>query len=148
VATGEAWRRDMLEKLLGSAAVVQQALESFRADPALGLVGPGGHVVPSSHYWERNAARVTELAGRMGVDAKGVEFRYVAGSMFWARVAALAPVLELGLREADFEPEPAPADGDVSHALERLFSLASKKAGFTVGETQNPAGTTVKDFAP
>jgi lipopolysaccharide biosynthesis protein len=105
-------------------------------------------VVPSSHYWERNATRVTELAARMGVDVKGVEFRYVAGSMFWARVAALTPLLSLGLAERDFEPEPAPVDGDVSHALERCFPLAALKAGFTVGESANAGGTTVKDFAP
>lgn len=151
VPTGEAWRRDMLEKLLGSPDVVEQVIDAFRADASLGIVGPGGHVVPASYYWERNAARVTELASRMGVDvdAKNADFRYVAGSMFWARVAALSPLLALGLSENDFAPEPAPVDGDLSHALERCFPLAARKAGYPgVRETANASARTIRDFAP
>jgi lipopolysaccharide biosynthesis protein len=148
VATGEAWRRDMLEKLLGSEAAVSAVIDAFRADPRLGIVGPGGHVVPSSYYWERNAARVGSLCARMGFDVKGVDFSYVAGSMFWARVAALAPLRRLELSPADFDAEPAPVDGTVAHALERCFPIAARVAGMRVGETANPAGTTVRDFAP
>ena len=148
VATGDAWRRDMLEKVLGSEATVRAIVERFRADPALGIVGPGGHVVPASFYWKRNAEKVAELCDRLGLDVSGVEFRYVAGSMFWARVKALAPLLRLMLRAEDFEPEPAPADGTLAHALERLFPLAARISGLRLDETENPGGTTVRDFAP
>jgi precorrin-6B methylase 2 len=147
VATGEAWRRDMLDKLLGSPEAVQHVLDALRADASIGIIGPGGYIVPSSHYWEHNAERVTELATRMGADAK-TEFHYVAGSMFWARVAALVPLLSLGLREVDFSSEPAPVDGDVSHAIERCIPLAARKAGFTLRETANISAKTVLDFAP
>ena len=47
VPTGEAWRRDMMDKLLGSGATVQRVLAAFHDDPSLGILGPGGHVVPS-----------------------------------------------------------------------------------------------------
>jgi len=145
---GEAWRRDMVAKLLGSPEIAQRIVADFREDPALGMVGPGGHIVPSSYYWTRNEARVRELAERMGLDASGLQFGYVAGSMFWARVAALAPILGLGLRASDFSPEPAPADGELAHALERCFALAAMKAGFALRESANGSGSTVRDFAP
>lgn len=147
VATGEAWRRDMLGKLLGSEADVRAIVERFRADPKLGIVGPGGHVVPGSYYWERNAARVQALAGRMGEATVG-DFRYVAGSMFWARVAALAPLLELNLGPQDFEAEAGAADGTMAHALERCFPIAARVAGMRAAETPNTTGTTIRDFAP
>lgn len=148
VPTGEAWRRDMLGKLLGSEGDVRAIVERFRTDPKLGIVGPGGHVVPGTYYWERNAARVGEFAARMGQPLARPDFQYVAGSMFWVRVGALAPLLSLGLTPADFEAEPAPVDGTAAHALERCFPLAARAAGMAVAETPNPAGTTLRDFAP
>jgi lipopolysaccharide biosynthesis protein len=148
LATGDAWRRDMLDKLLGSEAAVRAIIESFRADATLGIVGPGGHVMPSSYYWERNAVRVEALCDRLGFDVKGAEFSYVTGSMFWARPQAFTPLRLLGLRAGDFEPEPAPVDGTLAHALERCFPIAARIAGMRVGETDNPRGTGVRDFAP
>lgn len=148
---GEAWRRDMLEKLLGSGQVVREIVSSFAADPSLGIVGPAGHVVPSSFFWERNAARVEALCLRMGFDVRAVAFRYVAGSMFWARVDALLPLLHLALRDEEFEAEAGLADGTLAHALERCFPIAAMIGGYRVAETETPAGTTantVLDFAP
>lgn len=148
VPQGDAWRRDMLDKLLGSRRVIGDIVSSFRADPSLGIVGPGGHLVPSSFYWERNAVRVEALCSRMGFNVKHVGFQYVAGSMFWARVEALLPLRRLGLEACEFEEEAGLADGTTAHALERCFPIAARIAGFRVAESANGAGTTVRDFAP
>jgi hypothetical protein len=148
VPTGDAWRRDLLDKLLGSEEAIRVIVWSFRTDPSRGIVGPGGHVVPSSFFWERNAARVEGLGLRMGFDVRGVAFSYVAGSMFWARVEALSPLVRMALREEDFEPEAGLVDATLAHAIERCISIAAKVAGFHVAESANPAGTTVRDFAP
>lgn len=146
--TGEAWRRDMLDKLLGSPMEIVETIAALREDPTLGIVGPGGHVVPSSFYWEPNAANVERLCQRMGRDVSNAPFQYVAGSMFWARVDALLPLRRLGLRDADFELESGQVDGTLAHALERCFPVAASQAGFELRETPNPAHTTVRDFAP
>jgi hypothetical protein len=148
VPRGDAWRRDILDKLLGSEQAVREIVSSFHAHPALGIVAPGGHLVPSSYFWERNAARVEELCLRVGYDVRGVAFDYVAGSMFWARVEALLPLRRLGLRDADFEDEAGLVDGTTAHALERCFPIAARVAGFTIGESANAEGTTLRDFAP
>ena len=145
---GDAWRRDMLDKLLGSERVIRDIVSAFRADPSLGIVGPGGHLVPSSFYWERNAVRVEGLCSRMGCNVKRVGFQYVAGSMFWARVEALLPLHRLGLEANEFEQEAGLADGTTAHALERCFPIAARIAGFRVAESANRAGTNVRDFAP
>jgi hypothetical protein len=151
VPTGEAWRRDMLDKLLGSAQAIGDIVSSFHAHPSLGIVGPAGHVVPSSFFWERNAARVEELSLRMGFDVRGVAFSYVAGSMFWARVAALMPLARIRLHDEDFEVETGLVDGTLAHAIERCFPIAARIGGYRVAETEIPAGATPKtvaDFAP
>ena len=151
LSTGEAWRRDMLDKLVDSEEVIREIVSSFSAHPSLGIVGPAGHVVPSSCYWERNASRVEALGLRMGFDVHGIAFRYVAGSMFWARVDALSPLVGLKLREEDFEAESGLVDGTLAHAIERCFPIAAMIGEYHVAETQVAAGSTVKtvfDFAP
>jgi lipopolysaccharide biosynthesis protein len=151
VPEGDAWRRDMLDKLLGSEQVIREIVSSFRADPSLGMVGPAGHVVPSSFFWERNASQVEEICLRMGFDVRGVAFRYVAGSMFWARVDALLPLLRIALRNEDFEAEAGLVDGTLAHAIERCLPIAARIGGFGVTETEIPAGSVAKtliDFAP
>lgn len=146
--TGEAWRRNMVEKLLGSRETVERIAGRFQRDPKLGILGPGGHVMPSTFFWQRNAARVEALARRMGEELGAEPFRFVAGSMFWARVAALEPLLRLRLRDDEFEPESGADDGTLAHAIERSFPLAARRAGYEISETENTDGLTVVDFAP
>jgi lipopolysaccharide biosynthesis protein len=144
---GNAWRRDMLDKLLGSEQVIRDIVSSFRADPSLGIVGPAGYVVPSSFFWERNAALVEELCLRMGFDVRGVAFAYVAGTMFWARVDALSPLARIALRNEDFEEEVGLVDGTTAHALERCLPIAARVGGFRVAETEIVAGSVARTIA-
>jgi lipopolysaccharide biosynthesis protein len=148
VPGGDAWRRDMMDKLLGSDRVVREIVSSFRALPSLGIVGPGGHLVPSSLFWERNAVRVEALCARMRFDVKGIAFEYVAGSMFWARPEALLPLRRLEMRCDDFENEEGLTDGTTAHAVERCFAVSARIAGFGVAGSANVSGATLHDFAP
>jgi hypothetical protein len=59
--------------------------------------------------------------------------------MFWARAAALRPLLELGLSFSDFPPETAQTDGTLGHAIERLYLYACERAGFGWLKLANPA---------
>lgn len=150
VALGQAWRHDILGKLLGSEAIIRNIVSTFVNDPSVGIVGPAGHVISSRYFWERNAARVRDLGRRMGEEVEGTQFDYVAGSMFWARVDALLPLRRLGLREDDFEAEAGEVDGTLAHALERCFPLAARAAGFRLTESarEDASTKTVFDFAP
>ena len=50
--------------------------------------------------------------------------------MFWARTAALKPLLELKLTFEDFPEEDAQIDGTIAHAIERLYFFVAESTGF------------------
>lgn len=148
VATGDAWRHDMLDKVLGSKADAASIVERFRREPRLGIVAPGGHVASSTFWWERNAQRVHLLSDMLGSDLGRKSFDFVPGSIFWARVAALLPLAGLPVDEEDFEEETGADDGTLAHALERCVPIAAAVAGYRLEETANTTGASVLDFAP
>jgi GT2 family glycosyltransferase len=80
--------------------------------------------------WSPNFAACRELADRLGVAlAPDSPLDFPAGAMFWARPAALAPLLGLALRFEDFEDEAGQQDATLAHAVERLFFYACELAG-------------------
>ena len=106
----------------------------LRADPGVGLVypSPGAFVPYWAHTWLGARAAGDALLARMGLP--GRENGYldvVAGSMMWARVAALAPFLDLGLTLEEFPPEEGQLDGTLQHAIERSFTLVARATGYS-----------------
>ena len=123
---GDTWRSDLFDKLLTDSAI-RDALEHFREAPTTGILGPEGHLVPMSYYWGSNAARVEHLAARLGVDRSNLEnLRFVAGNMFFARINALLPLMNLAIHDDDFEEELHQLDGTMAHAIERVMSVSAK----------------------
>jgi lipopolysaccharide biosynthesis protein len=145
---GEIWRREIIQRLLDPPRA-QKILEAFSRHQDLGLVGPDGHIQPLKLYWGDNAHNVQYLAARMGIaDADINQDKFVSGSMFWVRLAALRPVLDANLNESDFEIEAGQLDGTLPHALERIFGLSVtschyrlESAAFICGEVETPDKT-------
>ena len=69
------------------------------------------------------------------------EFNFPIGSMFWVRSSVLSKFVELDLAWGDFPPEPAPIDGTLIHAIERLFGVVPTAMGMTCAVT-NVRGVT------
>jgi lipopolysaccharide biosynthesis protein len=141
---GSDWRRYLLHTLVGSQAVVSSILEAFRRDPRLGIIMPQHtELIRNRLDWGDNFIRAHDLAHRMGLrltPAHVIEFP--SGSMFWARPAALKPILDLGLRIDDFPEEAGQLDGTLAHAVERLFLFACEAAGYRWAKVCDPAETT------
>ncbi|MBL8383436.1 MAG: glycoside hydrolase family 99-like domain-containing protein, partial [Burkholderiales bacterium] len=136
---GELWVVDLFDKLL-TAAAIEEACAHLRTHPGTGIVGPRDHVIPMTHYWGRNAATVKRLAARLGVDAAALtNASFVAGTMFFCRPQALAPLAELALPDEEFERESGQIDGTMAHAIERLFAVSALSVSMATRSPGEPA---------
>ncbi|THD08470.1 glycoside hydrolase family 99-like domain-containing protein [Metallibacterium scheffleri] len=140
---GETWRRDLLNKLV-ALDESECILQAFQAQPALGMVVPDGHLLSLRAYWGANAGNVQSLCRRMGIGEIDPDTAaFPAGSMFYARLEALRPLLDTSLELFEFEPETGQQDGTMAHAIERVLGLCVQAAGMRV-----TTSTTLDETAP
>ncbi|MQT14307.1 rhamnan synthesis F family protein [Segnochrobactrum spirostomi] len=129
---GDEWRRALMSALVGSPATAASALAIFEAAPDVGIVYPARTGLGArAPRWDGNFAIARDAFARIGLalDPK-TPLDFPSGSMFWARPAALQPILDLHLRLEDFQPEAGQIDGTLAHALERSVLVAAACAGF------------------
>jgi len=136
----ERWRTFLWENLVGGRhPMADRIRRAFAEDPTLGLVFPDD---PHLNDWDLNRAEGERLAERLGLTGPLPQhFDFPMGGMFWARTAALRPLLDLGLAWADYPQEPLPIDGTLLHAMERMLPFVAGHAGFTLAKTAVPGVT-------
>ena len=135
---GEAWRRTLLENVVGFKHPMMEAiLSAFGQDDTIGLVFPA---IDNFCLWDLNFPMSQELAGRMGLasDLSQPFFEYPAGMMFWCRPEALRPLIDLNLGWEDYPAEPMPIDGTICHAIERLLPFVCESQGLRYVTTRVP----------
>lgn len=133
---GNRWRHFLWQHLVGPAAPVADIiLERFAAEPDLGMVFPENDFLVG---WERNRDLAAALAPRLGLTTLPEHIEFPVGTMFWARSAALKPLVDAEFTAADYPHEPLPIDGTMLHALERLLPLVVESAGFRYMTTYFP----------
>ena len=139
---GDHWRDELLDRLL-SPSRVPALLAAFRDDAELGLLAAEGHLQPLHYFWGANERNVRRLAIRFGIpEPDPAQDDFVAGSMFWSRLSALRPMLDAHLDPQLFEVESGQVDGTSAHAIERLFVLSARAAGFRVETVAAACGST------
>lgn len=127
------WLAHILDCLIGSPGEVNRILSFFTSIPRLGMVAPVTfRGVLGAAHWGANRDIARELAWRMGLqgalpDDNGL--RFPVGSMFWARTAAIRPLLDLRLRPDHFPPEAGQVDGTLAHAVERMLGVTCRATG-------------------
>jgi GT2 family glycosyltransferase len=134
------WRSFLLENLVGSVDIVSSIFEAFRRHQDIGIVASQHFErIRQSISWGKNFGSAKELASCLGIDLSDNTLHdFPAGSMFWARSAALKPLLDLNLSFADFPAESGQVDGTLAHAIERLFYLVCERAGFRWVKVSHP----------
>lgn len=126
---GNRWRTFLSDTLLGDRANLRQIFSLFESDRQLGLVfAEDRHSVG----WTKNQVVAERLARRLVPAPDLPEFPvFPLGTMFWARPAALQPLWNLDFEADDFPVEPAPYDGTVLHAIERLLPTVAESVGLS-----------------
>ncbi len=133
---GNLWRSDLFRKILGGTSSVEQVIDAFSQNAALGILAPEDHLLPDATHWGSNVHCTLKLAAKMGYEGDPTPFMFAAGSMFWIRAEAMLPIFKLGLTAADFEEEAGQVDGTLAHAMERLFPIAAKLKGLRIADTR------------
>lgn len=144
-ATGLAgWLDHIVDRLLPSTEGVSAILALFRDDPGIGMVSPTPFPgVGQSYGWGMTrpvAAALTHEHGWRLPSSRTLAFP--AGSMFWARSEALAPIRAIAPPLEIFGAEARMLDGSVAHAFERLLGVSCTVAGYEQVFVERPARRT------
>jgi lipopolysaccharide biosynthesis protein len=129
---GKTWLDDLLTGLLEEEAITKN-LDLFDENPDVGILSLDEHIVPMNYYFGSNENWMRRLVYDFDISMDEViNMRFVAGTMFCAKTAALRPLLSLNITDADFEVEDGQIDGTLAHALERMISVAAHKRGYCI----------------
>ena len=159
VAVGREFFHLLWHNTLASENFIKNVLATFEKDSYLGILAPpqpynGGYKILlfDFKYWSGTCYEKTlELAEKLGIPANLISLNYVPlsiGSVFWCRTDALKKITAKEWKVEDFDAEPMPDDGTISHALERIFPFAAQAAGFYSGwlMTQDFAKDELENF--
>lgn len=126
------WRDHLYKNLLGSPEIVGGILEIL-SDKKVGLVFPQYFApIRMSVNWGNNYLNTKNFLRGLGVEMDNHHLiEFPAGSMFWFKPKALAPLLDSNLTFDDFPPEQGQIDGTIAHAIERAFLFIVEAAGFS-----------------
>jgi lipopolysaccharide biosynthesis protein len=131
---GDGWREYLFKSLVGSSETIRSIQEVFALRPEVGMIAPPHYPAlreAANLHWAFNFRKSRRLGWKMDVDIEenGI-LDFPAGSMFWARPAAMKPMLRLKSTFSDFAEEPCKVDGTLAHCMERLFFYSCESAGF------------------
>lgn len=137
---GEKWREFLWQNLIGGLyPMADVIINRLISDDRIGLVFADD---PHLSDWDLNRKIAEDVAKRMGRTAPLPPFfDFPIGTMFWARPRAVEPLLRFNFGWDDYPDEPAPLDGTVLHALERLLPFAAQEAGYRYATTFIPGMT-------
>lgn len=127
------WRRYLLNNILGSQERIMKCfylMENYN----IGLVYPDTDIsVPYwAHSWLDEAALARNLCERINVKFDSNYLEFSAGSMFWAKKDALAPILDLNLTWEDFGKDKKQTGGTLEYVFERIPGLVTRKTGYDI----------------
>lgn len=144
------WRRQLMTYLMGSRDIVLGIFRRFETDPGLGMIFPAyHHSLRQQISWGGNLQACQQLAKRLKITVSPDFLTlFPAGSMYWARSAALKPLLEADLSYEDFPDEAGQVDGTLAHAVERLLGEIVKSQEFRLLQTRCDKPFNLLDYHP
>ncbi len=134
------WLEYLLSSLLGSEQQVRKIFSLLSESNGFGIVYPQNFSkLPfTANSWLSNLPMGRDWCQKLGIcNILPGYFNFPAGSMFWARVEALLPLFDAGLKTSDFAEESGQIDGTLAHCIERLFVLTTNKSGFKAAILQD-----------
>jgi lipopolysaccharide biosynthesis protein len=122
------WRTNLVRALIGTKKKAQDCLNIFESKPKVGMIGARPCCLPQDFRPD-----VTHFGRRIGIPPSNM-YKFVGGTMFWARFEPIAkPFRKLNL---DFVfnqfPPGKPEDEGPPHYMERIFGSIITQAGYMI----------------
>jgi GT2 family glycosyltransferase/glycosyltransferase involved in cell wall biosynthesis len=118
------WRKHLLDTLVGHPNTLKQIARAFAEHPRLSLVGPAILYLSGQRLLYENEAALQQISQALNQGPlPETDWGFFAGTMFWSRPAALAPLAALAANQASALSSAYAKDGQYEHALERAFGL-------------------------
>jgi lipopolysaccharide biosynthesis protein len=137
---GDAWRQYLYQGLLDCS--------NGRMPKILGLLDQYGLIYTQKFplidvqncQWGNNYVRANNLFSNLGISAPEDGYiEFPVGTMFWANVKALKPLLAHSFELEDFELEAGQTDNTLMHTLERSFTHIALSQGYRIGLLPYPS---------
>jgi lipopolysaccharide biosynthesis protein len=136
---GQVWRNYLWDGLLSNQDHRLQKIWHLLDTHALVYPQKFHWIDVNNCQWGTNYSQGIELCQNLGLNPPTEGFiEFPAGSMFWARVDAIAPLIHLDLRFEDFDDELGQTDHTLAHTLERLIGYLPLVQGKKIALLQNP----------
>lgn len=130
---GDAWRRNAIAELAGSRERIDAILRHLQARPEVGMLAPAQQLFSQEKWRCGTETLVKHLCVSLGVEPLATHFP--AGTMFWLRPRAIAPLLSCDQSLLDFERECGQVDCTLHHAIERFVAHAAVDGGYRIIDT-------------
>lgn len=138
---GKSFEMLLWDNMLSTSEYINNILHQFETDRFLGLlVPPWPYYNQGNLMWWRDHPKTKALLEKMGLKADIASDKKVVavGSVFWCRSQVLKPLLDMDWNYRDFDPEPLPSGGTISHAIERIFPYIAQNQGYYTGWVMTP----------
>lgn len=137
---GNAWRKYLFQGLLNSSQ--ERTLKILELLEKYGMIYPQKYplIDVQNCQWGGNLKTASALCESMQLPAPLPGYiEFPAGSMFWAKTAALKPLLEHPFTPEDFELESGQTDSTIMHAIERSLTHISLSQGYPIALLRYPS---------
>ena len=137
------WRRHLLDTLIGHPDTPAQIVRAFVDHASLSLVGPAIFYLSAQRLMYENGPNLQQISQKLGRGPLPQnDWGFFAGTMFWARPDALAPLAQLVANKFQVGSGDYAKDGRYEHALERAFGLMTHCPGGKIGLLHHSANPT------
>lgn len=134
------WNDLLWDNLVNSENYISNVISIFNKNTEIGLLVPPVPYSENFNYtygnlWGDNYKKLVDLLNKLDVHAKvqpDVPL-FVISTAFWAKTEALSKLIEYDWKYEDFDDEPLPEDGSISHVIERSLPFVAQSAGYDTG---------------
>jgi len=132
--TGDQWRKDLLDTLLGTPERVQEIIDIFKSKNEVGMISCADYMCQDM---SSNLKNYKKLCKRYRINPKASypqSKSFAAGTMFWVRGDILNFFKKHTCDLNNFENLQGipPSDGTMAHAFERFFSAIVRNMKYTL----------------